>query len=71
MAPEVDLNAIADKTKNYSGAEIEGLVRAAQSCAFNRCTSGGTKAQVDEEKIMNVQVGRQTFWPTPSQTNDF
>ena len=42
---------MAEKTKNFSGAEIEGLVRAAQSCAFNRCTNAGTKVGVDEEKI--------------------
>ena len=51
LAGDVDLDLIAEKTKNYSGAEIEGLVRAAQSCAFNRCTSGGSKVAVDEDKI--------------------
>ena len=32
----VDLGELAALTKNFSGAEIEGLVRAAQSCAMNR-----------------------------------
>ncbi|QLI60698.1 Vesicle-fusing ATPase [Scale drop disease virus] len=34
---DVDLEEIAAATKNYSGAELEGLVRAAQSIAMSRC----------------------------------
>ena len=36
MAKDVDLLELANLTKNFSGAELEGLVRAAQSCALNR-----------------------------------
>ena len=36
MAKDVDLLELATLTKNFSGAELEGLVRAAQSCALNR-----------------------------------
>lgn len=36
LAPDVDLIELAAQTKNFSGAEIEGLVRAAQSTAMNR-----------------------------------
>lgn len=61
MADDVDLEVLSDITKNYSGAEIEGLVRAAQSCAFNRCTHGGTKVEVDEDKIMAVKVDMNDF----------
>ena len=32
----VDLAELAALSKNFSGAEIEGLVRATQSCAMNR-----------------------------------
>jgi vesicle-fusing ATPase len=32
----VDVNELAAMTKNFSGAELEGLVRAAQSSAMNR-----------------------------------
>ena len=52
LGKDVNLDNMAEKTKNFSGAEIEGLVRAAQSCAFNRCTAGGSKVAVDEEKIL-------------------
>ena len=33
---EVDLNYLASKTRNFSGAEIEGLVRSAQATAMNK-----------------------------------
>lgn len=36
MAMDVDVEELARLTKNFSGAEIEGLVRAAQSSAMNR-----------------------------------
>ncbi|CAN8000784.1 unnamed protein product [Ixodes pacificus] len=36
MAPDVDLAELAVLSKNFSGAELEGLVRAAQSTAMNR-----------------------------------
>ena len=36
LSHDVDLKELAAQTKNFSGAEIEGLVRAAQSNAMNR-----------------------------------
>ena len=36
LAPDVSLEHLAAETKNYSGAEIEGLVRSATSWAFGR-----------------------------------
>ena len=36
LATDVDVKELAVETKNYSGAELEGLVRAAQSTAMNR-----------------------------------
>lgn len=36
LASDVNVNELAVETKNYSGAELEGLVRAAQSTAMNR-----------------------------------
>ncbi|KAF7641299.1 hypothetical protein LDENG_00285920 [Lucifuga dentata] len=36
LASDVDIQELAAETKNYSGAELEGLVRAAQSTAMNR-----------------------------------
>lgn len=36
LAGDVSIKELASETKNYSGAELEGLVRAAQSTAMNR-----------------------------------
>ena len=36
LSGDVDIKELAAETKNYSGAELEGLVRAAQSTAMNR-----------------------------------
>ena len=36
LSEDVNLDELATITKNFSGAELEGLVRAAQSCALNR-----------------------------------
>lgn len=36
LAADVNIKELATETKNYSGAELEGLVRAAQSTAMNR-----------------------------------
>jgi len=36
LSSDVDIEELAGSTKNFSGAEIEGLVRAATSTAMNR-----------------------------------
>ena len=36
LAPDVSIAELAEHSKNFSGAEIEGLVRAATSTAMNR-----------------------------------
>lgn len=36
LAKDVEIKELAVETKNFSGAELEGLVRAAQSTAMNR-----------------------------------
>ena len=43
LGPDVDIEAFAKVTKNFSGAELEGLVRAAQSCALNRLVKASSK----------------------------
>ncbi|VDP02205.1 unnamed protein product [Soboliphyme baturini] len=49
LASDVDINELAALTKNFSGAEIEGLVRAAQSSAMNRLVKafGHSSDQLD------------------------
>lgn len=46
LSQEVDLPELAALTKNFSGAEIEGLVRAAQSTAMNRMIKVGIKSHI-------------------------
>ncbi|PNP54257.1 hypothetical protein THARTR1_05464 [Trichoderma harzianum] len=44
--PDVDLEELAGLTKNFSGAEINGLVKSAASCALSRHTELGTMATI-------------------------
>ena len=45
MGEDVNLEELAGITKNFSGAELEGLVRAAQSCALNRLVKAASKVK--------------------------
>ena len=36
LAEDVNIKELAKRTRNFSGAELEGLVRSAQSTAMNR-----------------------------------
>ncbi|KAJ0423780.1 P-loop containing nucleoside triphosphate hydrolase protein [Aspergillus carlsbadensis] len=49
MDPSVDLAELAALTKNYSGAEIAGLVKAATSFAFNRHIDSGKTVRVKDD----------------------
>jgi len=61
LAADVDLAELAGITKNFSGAEIEGLVRAAQSCALNRLVKASNKVEVDSEAAEKLSVSRADF----------
>uniref|UniRef100_A0A8C9RAY3 Vesicle-fusing ATPase n=1 Tax=Scleropages formosus TaxID=113540 RepID=A0A8C9RAY3_SCLFO len=61
LSSDVDLSELAAETKNYSGAELEGLVRAAQSTAMNRHIKASTTVEVDMEKAEKLQVHRADF----------
>ncbi|XP_048132413.1 vesicle-fusing ATPase-like isoform X2 [Rhodamnia argentea] len=52
LAPDVSLQELAARSKNYSGAEIEGVVKCAVSYALNRQLSlDDITKPVDEESI--------------------
>ena len=60
MERDVDLNELASATKNFSGAEIGGLVKSATSFAFNRHVKVGTMAGVSDD-VANMKVNRGDF----------
>ncbi|MEQ2174102.1 hypothetical protein GOODEAATRI_004348 [Goodea atripinnis] len=61
LASDVDVKELAGETKNYSGAELEGLVRAAQSTAMNRHIKASTTVEVDIQTAEKLQVSRLDF----------
>ena len=61
MDPGVDVTDLAKRTKNFSGAEIEGLVRAAQSSAMNRLVKAGGKVQVSQDDAEKLMVTSEDF----------
>ena len=70
MAADVSLPELAGETKNFSGAEIEGLVKSATSFAFARHLSpeqmqsgGASKIDVDALKVMRADFVRRHVTP--------
>jgi len=61
LGSDVDIPELAGLTKNFSGAEIEGLVRAAQSCALNRLVKADSKVVVDVDAAEKLMVNRADF----------
>mmetsp|Transcript_5408 Transcript_5408/g.18799 ORF Transcript_5408/g.18799 Transcript_5408/m.18799 type:complete len:728 (-) Transcript_5408:177-2360(-) len=52
LSPDVDLDWLAQRTKNFSGAEIEGLVKSATSFALSRQVDiSDISAPLDEDNI--------------------
>ena len=60
MDHDVDLLELAHLTKNFSGAEIGGLVKSATSFAFNRHVKVGTVAGVSDD-VVNMKVNMNDF----------
>ncbi|KFK28754.1 hypothetical protein AALP_AA7G042300 [Arabis alpina] len=59
LAPDVNLQELATRTKNYSGAELEGIVKSATSYALNRhLNMEDLTKPVDEE---NIKVTMEDF----------
>src|SRR5204862_2640300 len=60
MDGDVDLDELAGLSKNFSGAEIAGLIKSATSFAFNRHVKMGSMANYKDD-ISEMKVNRQDF----------
>jgi vesicle-fusing ATPase len=60
LSNDVNVEALAKRTKNYSGAELSGLVRAACSFAFSRHTEVGQMAKIKSD-VGSILVSREDF----------
>jgi len=60
MDHDVNLEELALMTKNFSGAEIAGLVKSASSFAFSRHVKVGTMASIGDD-VVNMKVNRSDF----------
>lgn len=57
---DVSLDELAASTKNFSGAELNGLVKSATSFAFNRHVKVGTTAGISDD-VDKLKVNRGDF----------
>jgi len=58
LSSDVDLKEFSELTRNFSGAELEGLVRAAMSFAMNR----HIKVNIDQnKKISFLNYGKYLY----------
>ncbi|SMY25723.1 unnamed protein product [Zymoseptoria tritici ST99CH_1A5] len=60
LGPDVDLDELARLTRNFSGAEISGLVKSASSFALQRHIKGGTVAALSDD-IETMKIGMSDF----------
>jgi vesicle-fusing ATPase len=60
LGDDVDIAELARLTRNYSGAEISGLVKAASSFAFQRHIKGGTVAALKDD-IHEMKIYQEDF----------
>lgn len=67
LAHDVDVAELARLTKNYSGAEIAGLVRSASSFAFARHIKVGTMAGISSD-VAEIKVKRADFMSALEET---
>ncbi|EMC95562.1 hypothetical protein BAUCODRAFT_34311 [Baudoinia panamericana UAMH 10762] len=60
LASDVDLADLAKRTRNFSGAEIQGLIKSASSFALQRHIKGGTVAALKDD-VVNMQIRMADF----------
>ncbi|KAJ2356588.1 transport between ER and Golgi ATPase protein [Coemansia sp. RSA 2618] len=60
LGPDVDLGELAALSKNYSGADIAGVVMSASSYAFSRHIKVGDTVELSQD-VSDMQIMRQDF----------
>lgn len=58
---DVDIDELARKTRNFSGAELEGLVRSATSTAMNRIIQAKDRVEVDYKEAETLRITMADF----------
>ncbi|EER33214.1 vesicular-fusion protein SEC18 [Candida tropicalis MYA-3404] len=61
LASDVNFDELSQLTKNFTGAEIEGLCNSAKSYAISRHTKKGALAQIDTDSIAKMKITRDDF----------
>ncbi|PAA62724.1 hypothetical protein BOX15_Mlig002163g1, partial [Macrostomum lignano] len=61
LAQDVDVQELAKETKNFSGAELAGLVRAATVTAMNRLVQASDTVRLDPDAVDRLLVQRGDF----------
>ncbi|CAJ0758205.1 12885_t:CDS:2 [Entrophospora sp. SA101] len=65
---DVDLDELASLTKNFSGAEISGLIKSASSFAFNRHIKVETLTGIRPD-FENMKINRDDFLEALNETH--
>lgn len=61
LESDIDFDELSALTKNFTGAELEGLCNSAKSFAISRHTKSGSIAQIDINSINDLKVCRNDF----------
>lgn len=61
LEADFDIDSLAAQTKNFSGAELEGVVRAATTTAMNRLVKADSAVKIDPDAVENLKVSQADF----------
>ncbi|KAK6455438.1 cytoplasmic protein [Scheffersomyces xylosifermentans] len=61
LTGDVNFDELSALTKNFTGAELEGLCNSAKSFSISRHVKSGSIAQIDPKSIENLKITRNDF----------
>ena len=61
LANDFNIEELAGRTKNFSGAELEGVVRAATTTAMNRLVKAESSVNIDPDAVESLKVTQADF----------